>query len=322
MKKKIRWGILGPGKIARDFAADFKAVDNAVLHAVASSDPQRAHAFAQEYDIPKVYNSYEALYQAEDVDIIYIATPHVFHKEQSIKALQSGKAVLCEKPITTNLGDCQEVTKVAQETGQYLMEGMWTYLLPAFQKAQQWVDEGHIGEVIHLKSEFGFHVPFEPNGRMYNPELGGGALLDLGVYNIAMAWWFFRRDPDLIEAKQLLAPSGVDQDLLMTFHYGKATASLHTSFLCKLPNYTYIIGEKGYIALPDVWNVREAFLYQGESLVEHFQDQRTTFGYNYEIEAVSQELLEGRKESSVMPQAFSLKLQTYMDEVRRVAKNY
>lgn len=310
--KKIKWGIIGPGIIANEFAHDFQFVHKGELAAVASRSSTRGNDFALKYGIPIVYSSYEELYNDPEIDAIYISTPHTFHLENSKKALEAGKAVLCEKPITINPIQYQELLKVAKTTQGYLMEGMWTYFLPAIQKAQKWVSDGRIGTIKHVKSELGYPVPFDPSGRMYNPELAGGSLLDMGIYPLAMAWLFYKKDPDNITVVSQKAKTGVDNDVTMLFEYDQALATLHSSFQCKLSNWTYVIGDQGYIAIPDFWRAKECFLYKVEECVEHFKDSRKGFGFNYEIDAVSDDLIQGKKESEVMPHSYSMKFQEHM----------
>lgn len=315
---KIKWGILGPGKIAHQFAHDFQFVSNAELAAVASRSLDRSKAFGKDYGIPNSYGSYEELYNDPNIDAIYVATPHVFHFEQSKKALCAGKSVLCEKPITINPKQCDELIEVAQKESKYLMEGMWTYFLPAIRTAKEWVTQGRIGKVLHVKSDFGYAVPFDADGRMYNPELAGGAVLDMGIYNIAMAWWFLRKNPIDMHVKVHKAISGVDDDVVMQFQYDDELASLHTSFRCKLDNTTYVVGEKGYIAIPDFWRAKEAKLYESENMIDHFVDSRTGFGFNYELESVSQDLIHGKLESDIMTHQNSRQLQDHMSRVMKL----
>ena len=313
--EKIRWGIIGPGIIAHEFAHDFKFVGNAELKAVASRSFTRATEFAEKYDIPKSYGSYQELYEDADIDAIYVATPHTFHLQNSRDALQGGKAVLCEKPITTSPLELRELLEAADKTGNYLLEGMWTYFLPVIKKAKSWVEEGRIGKVRHIKSDFGYPVPFDPNGRMFNPELAGGSLLDMGIYTIAMAWYFKSMDPESVHVFSRKARTGVDLESTIVFDYGDAIANLSSSFRCKLNNWTYIIGEDGYIAIPDFWRAKECHLYKVEECVDRYTDERTGFGFNYEVEAASSDILEGKTQSDIMPHHYSKKLQEYMAEV-------
>lgn len=313
---KLRWGILGPGIIAREFAADFEHVTNAEIMAVASRSRSRAEEFGQTFGIPKVYGSYQEIYMDPNIDAIYIATPHVFHKEQSILALRAGKSVLCEKPITISQAELKELLKVAGESKGYLVEGMWTYFLPAIKKARKWIEEGRIGRVLHLKSEFGYKVPFDPDGRMFNPKLAGGALWDMGIYNIAMVHYFIDEPIDHIQVIAEPSATGVDEDVVMHFFFNQTMAHLHTSFRCKLQNYTMVIGENGYITIPDFWRARSCSLYAGEEQLEHFEDRRLGHGFEFEIEAISADILRGRRSSEIVNHKTSLQFQKIMDEVR------
>lgn len=313
--KKIRWGIVGPGIIAHEFAHDFQFVAKGELVAVASQSRERGSEFAKKFNIPKVYHTYQDLYSDRDIDVVYVATPHTFHLENSSDAMRAGKAVLCEKPITINPQQLTELLEVSNQTGNYIMEGMWTCFLPAIQKAQQWVKENKIGTIRHVKSDFGYPVPFDAKGRMYNPDLAGGALLDMGIYTIAMAILFTEEFPRKMTVVSKKASTGVDNDVTMLFEYENALATLCTSFRCKLNNWTYIIGDEGYIAIPDFWRAKECFLYKVEECTEHFKDDRRGFGFNYETDAVNEDLLAGKKESAIMPHSFSMNLQEHMYQV-------
>lgn len=314
--KKVNWGILGPGIIARQFAADFTHARLGHLRAVASRSEDRASEFAQEFGIEQAYGSYQALYEDPEIDIIYIATPHSFHLRQSMEALQLRKAVLCEKPITVSSNQLDQLVHQAQLSNQYLAEGMWTYFLPVFRKAQAWIAEGRLGEIYHIKSDFGYPVPYEPEGRMYNPQLAGGSLLDMGVYVVAMAWLFLKQDPLDMKVIAREAPSGVDHDVSILLEYPNASAQLNCAFRCKLHNWTFIIGEKGYIAIPDFWRARECYFYEGEKVQEHYQDGRSGHGFEFEIDAVSQDLLDSKKESAIVPLQYSMKLQEHMQQIK------
>ncbi|MFT5640695.1 MAG: putative dehydrogenase [Cyclobacteriaceae bacterium] len=313
---KLKWGILGPGRIAREFAADFKWTKLAECVAVASRSKERADQFSRDFGISKSYDSYDALFLDENVQAIYVATPHTFHKEQVIAALQSGKHVLCEKPITTNKADLEEIIEVANQEQRYFIEGMWTYFLPAIQKAKRWVDEGRLGDVLHIKSEFGYSVPFDAKGRMYNPALSGGALWDMGIYNIAMAQLFLGASFENLWVDSSLASSGVDNDVVTHYRVGNAQAHLHTSFKCKLPNKTIIIGEKGYIEIPNFWRASECSFYAEEKLVEIFKDHREGNGFEFEIDKVSEEIMKGELTSNIVSPKASLHFQSLMDEIR------
>lgn len=313
--RKIKWGIIGTGRIAREFAADFAHMQHGELVAIASRSNETARAFADQFFVSKAYGSYEALFKDEQVEAVYVATPHNFHFQNAADGLRAGKAVLCEKPITVNPNELHDLMDIARSTGSYLMEGMWTYFLPVIQKAQEWVNAGRIGKVIRIKADFGYPVPFDAAGRMYNPALAGGALLDMGIYPIAMAWLFYHRHPANIHVTVRKASTGVDDDVSMLFDYGDGTAELAASFRCKLFNHAFIIGEKGYIMLPDFWKAQACFLYHGEDRVDQFVPIRESFGFNFEADSVSRDLLSGRSESEVMPLENSVAFQKTMAAV-------
>lgn len=311
----IKWGIISTGTIAHSFAQDFNFIDNGKVVAVASRSGKKAEDFAIQYNITKAYGTYDELFADDEINAVYIATPHNFHFKNTLDALNFGKSVLCEKPITVNPQECRELINVSRATGIYLMEAMWTYFLPANLKAQEWIADGKIGTIKHIKADFGNQVPYDPEGRMYNPELAGGALLDMGIYPIALAWLFYKKDPDEISVISRKAPSGVDDDVVMLFKYHDSAATLTTTFRCKLPNYAFIIGDEGYIMIPDFWRAKECMLFKGEDCIDHFTDDRKSLGLNFETEAVNNDILNNKKESKVMPLAYSLKLQQHMNLV-------
>ena len=313
---KIRWGIVSAGTIANTFAADMVHVPNAEVAAVAARSLDSAAEFADKYGIGKTYQGYEKLFSDPDIDAVYIGTPHTLHSENSADALRAGKAVLCEKPITTSAAECQKLLDVANATGSYLMEAMWTWFLPAVRKAKEWVDSGRIGELRHIKAELGYPKPYDPGSRLYDRSLAGGCLLDLGIYPIAIARYFTEKSPEAIHVVSRHAPNGVDDDVAMLFNYDNCVATLATSFRCKLPNTAYIIGTEGYIAIPHGWSARECQLFVMHDQVDEFVDGRRGSGFEFQIASVSDDIMQGRKESAVVTHAASLAFQQDMDRVR------
>lgn len=186
----LTWGIVGAGRIAKQFAQDIQYVSNAKLLAVAARDLKRAQEFADAHAIGTAYGSYAELFNDQTIDAIYIATPHSFHFEQAKAAMLAGKHVLCEKPICVSSDEFSELAAVAKAQGVLLMEAMWTYFLPALRQAKRWVDEGKIGQIKHIKADFGYLAPYEPNSREYDAALAGGSLLDVGIYPLALALFF------------------------------------------------------------------------------------------------------------------------------------
>jgi predicted dehydrogenase len=180
--KKINWGIVGCGRIAAQFCEDLAHTNNGVVYAVAARNGDDATAFASKYGAANAYEGYQALFDDKNVDVVYIATPHNFHFKNASDAIKAGKHVLCEKPITVSAEECKQLSLLAKKHDVFLMEAMWTYFLPAIQKAKQWVEQGRIGTIKHVKADFGYPVPFNPDGREYNLDLAGGCLLDMGIY--------------------------------------------------------------------------------------------------------------------------------------------
>ena len=315
--KKIRWAILGAGRIAHFFAKDFKEVKNAELVAVAARDLSRAKEFAGLYNIPHTF-SYEELYTSDKIDAVYIATPHNFHYEQSLACLQNGKAVLCEKPITINDKEFKQLAALSKQKQVFLMEAMWTYFLSAIQKAKEWIAEGKIGTIKLIQADFCYRMEYDPLGRLLNPFLAGGALLDLGVYPIAFTSYFMNRPTESIRASGIIGSTKVDESTGMVLQYGDASAFLFTSILTTTLNKGFIFGEKGHIEIPDFYKARTAYLYDAEKkLIGSFEDGRTTAGYDYETQEATDRILQGMIESEVVPHSRSNELQEIMTEVRR-----
>ncbi len=316
-KNKIRWAILGAGKIANAFAKDFPLMQNAELLAVASADKGKANNFAKEYHIPKAI-SHEELYKSDEIDAVYIATTHNFHFEQAMKCLQSGKAVLCEKPITVNDSEFKKLMAVSKEKNVFLMEAMWTYFLPATKKAKQWLDEGRIGKLKVIQADFAFAMEKNMEGRMYNPNLAGGALLDLGVYPVAISFYFTNEAPAKITASGALTKTGVDERLGMIFQYENFNADLFTSMVNRMSNTFKLFGEEGYIEIPEFWKAASAKLFDKEfNLRETFEDNRTSHGFIFEMQHANDLILDGKIESPVIPHSRSNGIQETMVEIRK-----
>ena len=211
---KVRWGILSTGRITHQFVQDFSFVPNGEVVAVASRSKDSADAFAARYDIPRAYADYRSLLEDSDVDAVYIATPHTLHYQNALDAIEARKHVLCEKPFTVGSEESRRLFHVANQSSVFVMEAMWTYFLPAVRKALEWVEQGRIGRIRHVKADFGYPLlPFDPNRREYNAELAGGCLLEMGIYPVALAWLFLQQDPDDIQVVARRAPNGVEDDL-------------------------------------------------------------------------------------------------------------
>lgn len=315
-KNKLRWGMLGAGKIANTFAKEFSFMQNAELIAVAASDSERAKDFAQQYNIPQPLN-YEELYNSTEIDAVYISTTHNFHFEHALKCLENGKAVLCEKPITVNDIEFKKLMALSKTKNIFLMEAMWTYFLPAIKKAKQWLDEGRIGKLKVIQADFAYPMEKNPEGRMYNPTLAGGSLLDLGIYPIAFAYYFTNDIPKKITASAALTKTGVDERLGIILQYENITATLFSSIITRMTNMGRLFGEDGYIKLPDFWRAYSAKLYDKDyNLIETFEDNRSSNGFIYEMQHANEMIMAGNFESPIMPQSRSNNIQETMMKIR------
>ncbi len=317
----VRWGIIGAGRISNTFANDIRHVGKAALAAVAARSEASARQFADEHGIPNAYGSYEALYADPGIDAVYIATPHTLHAGQARDAMRAGKAVLCEKPLTVTPAECRSLIAAAADNNAYLMEGMWTWFLPAVRKARQWDDDGRIGRLLHVKADFGYPLEYDPKRREYDAELAGGCLLEMGVYPVAFAELFLPGEPDELQVTSHLAPNGVEDDVTMVLRHGDRAAVLATSFRCRLRNGAYLIGDDGYIVIPDFFRAGACSLYRLDERLEHFDDGRSTHGFDYQIAAVCGDLLAGRRQSETVPLTASLAFQEKMAAVKRLIAN-
>ncbi|QAY65750.1 Gfo/Idh/MocA family protein [Paenibacillus protaetiae] len=318
MTKVLKWGILGTGSIASKFTGDLPFSSSGQAYAVGSRTKESAEKFAAKFGIPKAYGSYEELANDPEVDAIYVATPHPYHKDNTLACLRAGKAVLCEKPFTINAGELEEVISYARENKLFLMEGMWTRLLPAVVQVKQWLKEGRIGDVLHVDADFGFRTGFNPASRLFDPNLGGGALLDVGIYPVSFASMIFGSKPQSLASTAFLGETGVDEQftLLLSYEGGK-TASLSGAVRLGLRNDAYIYGTEGSIHVPSFFNAHSAALYQNGEAVETFTDDRTSLGYHYEADEVARCLEEGLLESDAITLDESLAIMKLLDEARQ-----
>lgn len=318
MERIIRWGILGPGAIAHKFVQGLQLLKDAEITAVGSRSFAKAAEFAAKYGVKKAFGSYEELAGCEDVDIIYVATPHPFHREHALMCIRSGKAVLCEKPFTVNAGELQEVMDEAGKYGVFLMEAMWTRYLPVIVQVRDWLDKGVIGDVRMVKADFGFRGDWNPDSRLLNPELGGGALLDVGIYCISLASMVLGAKPVSINSTVHIGETGVDEQFSALLGYeGGGIANLSSAVRTNLPNDAWIIGSKGTIHIPTFWTAKSAKLIISGQEEQVFTGDFESYGYQYEAMEAMNCMREGKLESSIMPLEESLELMKIMDSIRR-----
>ena len=249
MAKTIQWGILGTGSIATQFAQGLKVVSDAQLRAVGSRNECTANEFSGAFGVPNAYGSYKALVNDPAVDVVYVATPHAFHKEHCLLALESGKAVLCEKPFTLNVHEAQAVVEMAKRNNLFCMEGMWMRFFPLMQTILKIIQAGEIGEVRLVTADFGLPVEFSPTGRSFNPALGGGAFLDLGVYGMSLAYQLLGF-PSAITSELVLGQTGVDEQGAVILRYANGQmALLYSSLQTCSPPEAHIMGTHGTIRI-------------------------------------------------------------------------
>lgn len=315
--KKIRWGIMGTGWIAEKFAEDLAHVGNGEGLAAGSRTKESAAKFAEKFGLPRAYGSYEELVNDPDIDAIYVATPHPYHRDNVLTALNAGKAVLCEKPFTVNSAELEQLISSAKQQNLFLMEAMWTRFLPPIVQVRKWLEEGRIGEVKLVKAEFGFRSDWNPQGRLLNPQLGGGALLDAGIYPVSFASMIFGTEPEKVWSSADIGETGVDEKFSILLDYGKGrTATLNGAVRLDLTNDAYIHGTEGTIHIPSFLNATEAVLRVTGQEEEKFTDGRLSTGYSFEAEEVGRCLLEGLTESPAITLDESLGILKLLDAIR------
>ncbi|HEX6889823.1 MAG TPA: Gfo/Idh/MocA family oxidoreductase [Chryseolinea sp.] len=289
--QKIRWGILGCGKIARKFASDLKLVKDASLVAVASRDEERAKEFSKTYHAELAFNSYDALVSSDKIDAIYIATPHGLHHEHALLCLKNKKAVLCEKALALNVRQVTEMIETSRVHKVFLMEAFWTKFLPQFQKVNDLINQGAIGKLKLIQADFGFRAEQPTPQRLFDPKLGGGALLDIGIYPVFMATSLLGR-PDEVEAVMSPYPSGVDEQIsaVLKFNDKEALAITSATFAAVTPVEATIVGTEGYIRMTNRFHnaVANIELINSEGSQPVPVHKEEGFGYQFEARHVGE----------------------------------
>ena len=317
MAGKIKWGILGTGRIARSFAVALNYLEDVELYGIASRSGEKAEAFSREFSVSKRYSSYESLVAARDIDVVYIATPHSLHKENSLMCLEHGKAVLCEKPFTINAAEAATVIDFARQRQLFLMEAMWTRFIPAAIKLKELIEDNVIGDIQYLFAGGAILPSFEPDFYVFRKELGGGVLLDAGVYLVSLASWLLGF-PDRIQSAAGLSRRGVDDhDALLLEYDGGAIASLYVSMRTRSRPDITVLGSKGKIYVhPPLFCPSKITLTLFDAEETEITLPIESNGYQYEVMEVNRCLQEGKTESDVMPLDETLAIMRIMDEIR------
>ena len=319
MTDKIRWGLIGLGGISRKFATGLQAAPHAECYAVASRSGPRAAAFGAEFGAAKCYDSYAALADDPDVDVVYIGTPHTFHKPHTLLCLHHGKPALCEKPFAVNRSEAEEMVALARQKNLFLMDAMWTRCLPLMVKLRELLAEKAIGDVMLVQADFGFRMAqVLPEHRLFNPHLAGGALLDVGIYCLYLASMVYGRQPVEIVSQRTLGSTGVDELSASVFRYSDDEMAVITAAIrLNTPHEARIIGTKGIISMADWWHPREMTLRIDGRPAETFRPAVAGNGFNYEAMEVGRCLRAGLVESDIAPLDETLAVMDTMDRMRR-----
>lgn len=323
--KQVKWGIVGTGNISNQFAQGLQLVEYAQIHAVASRSINSAKVFAQSFDIPKYYGSYAEMAKDPDLDIIYIGTPHPQHYENVMMFLEAGYAVVCEKPLGVNAAQTEKMIAKAREKNVFFMEGMWTRFFPAFQKALEWSRSGCIGQPRMIHAIFGYDGTVNKEQWRFRHDMAGGALLDVGIYPLALAFAMFGSDPVKVTSSAYIE-NGVDEYNSFIFEYADGRMAVLTDGIAlKMNNHVYITGTKGSIKLGEGWWHADKVEYipSGETYIgispghEVFDLPYPATGFQYEAKAVQEHFLNGLKEAPEMPLDETLKIAQMMDRLRK-----
>ncbi|MEC3891337.1 MULTISPECIES: Gfo/Idh/MocA family protein [Nocardiopsis] len=313
----LRWGVVGTGGIAHAFMEGLRAVPSARVVAVGSRDRERAEWFGDTWDIPHRHGDYRDLALDPDVDVVYVATPHPWHHPDTLLMLESGKHVLVEKPMAMNALQVAEMVEAARANDRFLMEGMWTRFLPVHQVARDLVAEGAVGELTGVSADFGINLPYDPDHRLFNADLGGGALLDLGVYPLSLASWYLG-EMTVVGATRHLSPDhmvDVRTTMLLRGENG-VTATLDCASRTSLPGRAVLSGTAGWIEVERFWAATDLVLHRDGHEPERFHRPFRANGYEYEAEEVARRLAAGERESPRMSWSESRRVAEIMDRVR------
>jgi predicted dehydrogenase len=318
----LRWGILGTGTIASKFAADLGLVPDAAAHAVGSRTREGAEAFGERFAIPVRHADYRSLVDDQDVDAVYIAVPHPWHHAWARAALEAGKAVLCEKPFTVNAAEARELVRIARGRRLFLMEAMWNRFLPSLVRVRDILDRGELGEVRTVRAGLGLRMSADPAGRLLSPELGGGALLDLGIYPVSFASFVLGR-PETVTAVGTHTATGVDAQCSAVLRYADGSqALLHTSLEADTGDGAIVAGSEGRIELTGpLYDPTSLRLVRGSgpdaTVAGAWETTHRGHGLHHEAAEVGRCLRAGLLESQVMPLDESVAIMETLDEIRR-----
>ena len=316
--KTVNWGIIGTGWIADKFAEGLSVLPDARIKAVASRSIERAKKFAAQCHVDHAYGTYEQIALDPDIDVIYVASYHPFHCENTLSCLEAGKAALCEKPFAMNEREVVRMIAKAREKNVFLMEAFWTRFLPSIEETLKLIAAGELGTVRLINSDFGVSRQFDPNHRVFNKALGGGSLLDIGIYPVFLTLLLWG-EPDQISAIADIGSTKVDESLALTFNYKDGRiATLFSSFKVNSTVESQICGTKARLKLNRMWHCPVTLeLTKGDTDTRLISPKYVGNGYNYEANEVMKCLRSGKKESEILPLDFSLRLIRLLDRIRK-----
>jgi predicted dehydrogenase len=312
------WGVLGLGQIATTFAEDLVQVQTSQLYGVASRNYTKAKSFATKFQAQKAYGSYQDLINDPEIDVVYIATPHAFHFKWALACLRAKKHVLCEKPMCLNAIQTERLIAEAKQQNCFLMEAIWTRFMPTMHQTIALLDAKRIGDVVAVEADFGFKPDYNPQSRLFNPSLGGGSLMDIGLYPIFLSLLFLG-SPSTVKAMARKAPTGVDAYCSMMFDYPNGEkALLKSTFELVTATEAYIYGTKGSLKLHTRFHKSQKVevFDEDHNSVELFQLPYQGNGYIHEIEEVNNCILQQHIQSDLLPLSFSLELAQLLDRVK------
>lgn len=310
--KKLRVGVIGLGSIFSRVMTDFHNARNCELYAVAARDIDRARAAALKYGAKRFFGSYEELAECPDVDMVYVATPHSFHREHTLMCLANGKHVLCEKAFAMNGREAREMTGFAREKRLFIMEAMWTRFMPAMEKLRQLHTTGELGEIHHITADFGYAANYDPESRIFAPGLGGGALLDVGIYPLSVCAMLLGTEVEEIQSQCVPAPSGVDARTSMQLRYASgATAQLMSAIDVNGTSRMTVYARRAMVEIPDFWHATRLII-NGKEM--KFPDENE--GHHHQFVHAADMIAAGRTSSDIMPPEETVRLMDIMTGVR------
>ncbi|MEE9374313.1 MAG: Gfo/Idh/MocA family oxidoreductase [Saprospiraceae bacterium] len=314
--KTLKWGIIAPGKIAQKFAFDLQLVEHNTLYAVASRNIEKATLFASKYGAKKAYGSYDELLNDEQVDVVYIANPHPFHAESTIKTLNAGKHVLCEKPLGINKLEVQSIISASTANNRFMMEALWSRFNPNIIACLDKIREGDIGNPNHLTADFTFSGNHSNEGRLLNIDLAGGSLLDVGIYPVFLSYLIFGK-PKSIKAHGILhKTTGVDTHFSASLLYDNAIAQISSNIMSQSDMVAKIAGTKGAIYIDSRWHEAEGHTIQIEEKKVHYKVPKIGHGYCHEIIDCANCIRSGKIQSALWSHQNSIDLISILDEIR------